>query len=81
MTAEPTETAADLANKRDEQPLEEVRVMTRMIREHQDQIIRLGKKRRVKVLKLREHRITYREIAEAMGSTEQNVYKIIRGDL
>jgi predicted transcriptional regulator len=75
-------TQATLPPKHNDQPtLDEVRVMTRVIRDHQEQIIRLGKKRRVLVLALRDHRVTYREIAEAMGSTEQNVYKIIRGDL
>ena len=69
------------AKQQDQATLDEVRVMTRVIRDHQEQIIRLGKKRRVLVLALRDHRVTYREIAEAMGSTEQNVYKIIRGDL
>lgn len=58
--------------------LEEVQAITRMMREHQDSITRLGRRRRGLILKLREHRITYREIAEAMGSTDQNVYKIIR---
>jgi predicted transcriptional regulator len=61
--------------------LETVRVMTTLIRSHQDEIIRLGKLRRPLVLELRKRRITYKAIAEAMGSTDQNVYKIIRGDL
>ncbi len=61
--------------------LEETATMARMIRTYQDEIIRLGKARRANVLGLREHRVTYRVIAEAIGSSEQNVYKIIRGDL
>lgn len=73
-----TETGMD---KRDQQGLEDVRVMTQMMREHAAAIARISKKRRAKVLKLREHRVTYREIAEAMGTTEQSVYKIIRGDM
>jgi DNA-directed RNA polymerase specialized sigma24 family protein len=61
--------------------LEEVKLLTSMMREHQDAIMRLSKRRRKIVLRLRDEKVTYREIAEAMGTTEQSVYKIIRGDL
>lgn len=64
----------------DERALDEVRLMTEMIREHQKHIADLSKKRQAKVLKLREHKVTYREIAEAMETSEQTVYNIIRGD-
>lgn len=78
-------TTSDVENptvdKKDENNLDEVRLITQMIREHQRAIERLGEKRRRKILTLRTHRITYREIAEAMGTTEQNVYKIIREDI
>ena len=67
-------------NAWDEKALDEVRIITQMMREHQRQIADLSKKRRTKVLKLREHKVTYREIAEAMDTTEQSVYNIIRGD-
>jgi len=33
------------------------------------------------ILRLRKQRITYREIAEAMGVSEQLIYKIIRNDI
>lgn len=65
-------------DKRDASGLEEVRLLTSMIREHQKAIVQLAKKRRGKIVRLREHRITYREIAEAMGVTEQNVFKILK---
>jgi len=65
-------------DKRDLNGLEEVRLLTSMIREHQRAILQLAKKRRTRIVKLREHRITYREIAEAMGVTEQNVFKILK---
>lgn len=63
----------------DERALDEVRLITQMMREHQAQIAALSKKRAAKVMKLREHKVTYREIAQAMGTTEQSVYLIIRG--
>lgn len=65
-------------NKHDENTLKDVHEITSGIREHQRAIEQLSKARREKILRLREHRITYREIAEAMGTTEQNVYKILR---
>lgn len=67
-------------NANDERYLEEVRIITNMMREHQKHIADLSKKRAAKVMKLREHKVTYREIAEAMGTTEQSVYNIIRGE-
>ena len=71
----------DDMDKRDLDGLDEVQALTNMMREHAEAIARLGKRRRKTVLKLREHRVTYREIAESMGVSEQAVYKIIRGDL
>lgn len=64
--------------KRDEDALGKVKVLTGMIRQHQKDIERLSRERRTAIVRLRDHRITYREIAEAMGTTEQNVYKILR---
>jgi DNA-directed RNA polymerase specialized sigma24 family protein len=57
---------------------DEVRILTYIIRGHQEAIVESAKKRREKVMKLREDQVTYREIAEIMGTTEQSVYKIIR---
>lgn len=67
-----------IVEKRDQSGLEEIRLLTSMIREHQKAIVQLSKKRRGRIVRLREHRITYREIAEAMGVTEQNVFKILK---
>jgi predicted transcriptional regulator len=33
------------------------------------------------ILRLRKQRITYREIAESMGVSEQLIYKIIKDDI
>ena len=60
--------------------LDEVKLLTNAIREHQNQIQDLGKRRKQLILRLRKQRITYREIASAMGVSEQLIYKIIRED-
>jgi DNA-directed RNA polymerase specialized sigma24 family protein len=59
--------------------LDEVAFLTQAMRHHQEQITELGRKRRDKVLALRAEKVTHREIAEAMGVTEQSVMKIVRG--
>jgi DNA invertase Pin-like site-specific DNA recombinase len=69
------------ATELDGKGLEEVKVLTDAIRTHQGQIHDLGKRRKQLILRLRKQRITYREIAEAMGVTEQLIYKIIRNDI
>jgi len=61
--------------------LDEVKLLTNAIREHQNQIQDLGKRRKQLILRLRKQRITYREIATAMGVSEQLIYKIIREDI
>jgi len=61
--------------------LDEVKLLTDAIRTHQSQIQDLGKRRKQLILRLRKQRITYREIAEAMGVSEQLIYKIIRNDI
>lgn len=66
--------------ERENKDLEEVQMMTVMIKEHQRQIKELGKRRKSTILRLRKNNVTYREIAETMGVSEQNVYKILRGD-
>jgi len=72
-----TQTAEEL----DGRGLQEVRMITDAMREHQSQISDLGKRRKQLILRLRKQRITYREIAEAMGVSEQLIYKIIREDI
>jgi DNA invertase Pin-like site-specific DNA recombinase len=72
-----TQTAEQL----DGRGLQEVRIITDAMREHQTQIQDLGKRRKQLILRLRKQRITYREIAEAMGVSEQLIYKIIRHDI
>ena len=69
------------AEQLDGRGLQEVRIITDAMREHQVQIQDLGKRRKQLILRLRKQRITYREIAEAMGVSEQLIYKIIRNDI
>jgi DNA invertase Pin-like site-specific DNA recombinase len=72
-----TQTAEEL----DGRGLQEVRMITDAMREHQNQISDLGKRRKQLILRLRKQRITYKEIAKAMGVSEQLIYKIIRNDI
>lgn len=58
--------------------LDEVKALTNRIRDHQRAIEEISAVRKNVILALRRKRITYREIAEAMGVTEQSVYKILR---
>lgn len=69
------------ATELDGKGLDEVKLLTDAIRTHQSQIQDLGKRRKQLILRLRKQRITYREIADAMGVSEQLIYKIIRNDI
>jgi IS30 family transposase len=69
------------ASELDAQGLSEVKILTNAIRHHQIQMQDLGKRRKQLILRLRKQRITYREIAEAMGVSEQLIYKIIKDDI
>lgn len=69
------------ASELDGKGLDEVRLLTDAIRTHQSQIQDLGKRRKQLILRLRKQRITYREIADSMGVSEQLIYKIIRNDI
>ena len=69
------------ATELDGKGLDEVKLLTDANRTHQVQIQDLGKRRKQLILRLRKQRITYREIAEAMGVSEQLIYKIIRNDI
>lgn len=58
--------------------LEQVKLLTQMMREHQSAVVRLGKKRRRIVRKLRERRVPYKDIADMMGVTDQAVFADLR---
>ena len=63
--------------------LHKVGSLTRQMREHQQAISDLAKQRKVVVQELRDKfgtgkdKITYKQIAVAMGTTDQSVYKIL----
>ena len=69
------------ATELDGKGLDEVKILTDAIRTHQSQIQDLGKRRKQLILRLRKQRITYHEIADAMGVSEQLIYKIIKNDI
>ena len=58
--------------------LDQIRDLTHEIREHEKGIKTAADKRRRLAIACWEDSITYAEMAEAMDSTEQNVYKVIR---
>lgn len=58
-----------------------IKDLTDKIRALQHEITDVAEDRRQVIISLRENRITYREIAEAMDVTEQAVYKILRDHL
>jgi DNA invertase Pin-like site-specific DNA recombinase len=57
--------------------------LTQKMREHQRAISELAKERKIVVQELRDKfgtgkdKITYKQIASAMGTTDQSVYKIL----
>jgi len=61
--------------------LDKVKAETDTIRHSEDEILKAAQRRRKSVIALRAMRVTYREIAEAMGVTEQVVYKILRPEI
>lgn len=58
--------------------LDEARRMTEKIRTHEQVIREIGPQRKKVVLQLRGMNVTYRQIAEHIGVTEQSIYKWIR---
>lgn len=69
---------SEITDATDYPELSEIKTLTDMMRNHQKAIEEISKTRKNIILTLRRKRITYREIAAAMGVTEQSVYKILR---
>ena len=65
----------------DSRGLTDLRTINDAIRTHQSQVTDLLKRRKTLILRLRKQRITYREIAQTMGVSEQLIYKIIKDDI
>jgi DNA-binding NarL/FixJ family response regulator len=58
--------------------LESIKEATGFIRFNQESIVTNSKARTEKVLEARSKGVSYRAIAEAMGTSEQTVYKIVK---
>lgn len=58
--------------------LKKVKLLTQMMREHQNSVVRLGKQRRLLVRQLRRRRVPYRQIAEWCGVTDQALFADLR---
>jgi DNA-directed RNA polymerase specialized sigma subunit len=61
--------------------LDEIRMMSAMIREHYAQARDLLRRRKQLVLRLRKQDVTYKKLANAMGVSEQTIYKIVKDDI
>lgn len=62
----------------EDEMLDQVALLTQMMREHQNAVVRLGKKRRRLVRRMRDKRVPYKDIAAAMGVTDQAVFADLR---
>lgn len=65
-------------SKRSLDRLDQIRELSQEIREHEKGIKAAAAKRRRLAILCWEDNVTYAEMAAAMDSTEQNVYKVIR---
>lgn len=68
----------EIKNETEHDDLEKCRLLTQMMREHQQSVVRLGKQRRKVVRRLRESRVPYRQIADACGVTDQALFADLR---
>lgn len=64
-----------------QQSLEELRIIAGMMREHNDQVKDLMGRRKEIILKLRKSHVTYQQMSEYLGTTYQNIYKIVRDEI
>jgi hypothetical protein len=67
-----------IAKETETDDLEKCRLLTQMMREHQQSVIRLGKQRRGVIRRLREKRVPYRLIADSCGVTDQALFADLR---
>lgn len=58
--------------------LDKVKMLTSMMREHQNAVVRLGTQRRVAIRRLRKNRVPFRVIADACGVTDQALFADLR---
>ena len=67
-----------LQEESEQDDLEKVKILTQMMREHQQSVVRLGKIRRKTIRKLRVKRVPYRQIADSCGVTDQALFADLR---
>lgn len=67
-----------LQEENEQDDLEKVKILTQMMREHQQSVVRLGKIRRKTIRKLRVKRVPYRQIADSCGVTDQALFADLR---
>lgn len=61
----------------DDFDLEELKNMTMLMRNHEQAIKDISKQRAQIAARLRRRTVSYRRIAQAMGVSQQNVYKLL----
>jgi len=61
-----------------ETQLLQIKTLTQQMRQHEQDVVTLGKERRQIYRQLREAKIPYRVIAEHTGTSEQSIYKDLR---
>jgi hypothetical protein len=62
----------------EQEMLDKVSMLTQMMREHQQAVVRLGRQRRRVIRQMREKKIPYKSIAYACGVTDQAVFADLR---
>lgn len=77
-TDTPTPAPIRQATEQDGRDLEQVRILTRKMREHEREIVEIGKRRRHIMRALRDRGVSFPRIADATGTTTQSVYKDLR---
>lgn len=61
----------------DDFDLEELKNMTNLMRNHEQAIKDISRERSQIAARLRRRHVSYRRIAQAMGVSQQNVYKLL----
>lgn len=58
--------------------LEELRIVSQMMKESKQSLTDLSERRLQLILTLRKQRVTYKKMTEYTGTSYQNIYKIVR---
>lgn len=68
----------DQTQQVEESDLDKVKMLTCMMREHQNAVVRLGNLRRDAIRRLRKARVPFRVIADSCGVTDQALFADLR---